>query len=696
MIADSFDLALSVPTNPGPTRFPDTSGESDSVIDLMFLWCDSIELDRHTILTESRLSSDHAPLSIDIPIYDEVIHSTKLVITPGSDQEKEFFKDIISSFISLDTSNINNVDHLNQIVNQLGNIIKQIWSKNAKRSRISKHSKQWWSNSCSLALNNYRTSRSRDTWKAFKSTVKEAKRSFFDRKIQEIANKSRGPWELMNWVKKWKLPATEAIKHNRSPCLSPDSLWNALHNSFNTALHRRVDFDILNEVKCKPCQVWNSFSKYEFRSAIKKCVDTSAPGPDMMSWHHWKFITKNDECLSKTINIADACINLGHWPKYFKISTTVVIPKPNKTSYDNPKAFCPIVLLNTLGKLIEKVIAERIQFTVASNDFIHPSQLGGLKFKSTSDAGTALTHIIWSGWSKGRSTSTLAFDISQFFPSLNHRLLVLILEKVGLSPKVTNFFANYLVQRSTKYLWNDLSSPSFEVNVGVGQGSALSPILSTLYLSPLIYIIEKRFKNLKLPTSILSFVDDGLFIVQNKSFSISNSHLFCSYNILSNLLDSFGLIIEHSKTEIFHFNRSHGPFNPPPLDLSPLVGPILRPKDSWRYLGFIFNWKLSFHKYIDHYANKAISAVKCMKLLGNSSWGINPLQKHLLYRCCALPIAMYGVQLWFYNKAPLSYHMKILNKMQRRAAIWILGAFKTSPIEGIEALVGLIPIRFHL
>ena len=33
--------------------------------------------------------------------------------------------------------------------------------------------------------------------------------------------------------------------------------------------------------------------------------------------------------------------------------------------------------------------------------------------------------------------------------------------------------------------------------------------------------------------------------------------------------------------------------------------------------------------------------------------------------------------------------------MQRRAAVWILGAFKTSPMEGIKALAGLIPIRFH-
>jgi len=413
-------------------------------------------------------------------------------------------------------------------------------------------------------------------------------------------------------------------------------------------------------------------------------------------WCHLKIIIKDDDCLSNIINIANSCINLGHWPYYFKISITIVIPKPNKSLYDHPKAFRPIVLLNILGKLIEKVVAERLQFMVMHNDFIHRSQLSSLKFKSTSDAGIALTHIVRSGWAKGKSTSTLAFDISQFFLSLNYRLLILILEKASLNPKVTAFFVNYLVQRRTNYLWNDLSSPMFDVNVGVGQGSALSPILSTLYLFLLLYILENWLKNLKIPISILSFVDDGLFITQNKSFDTSNSHLFCSYNVLSKLLDNFSLIIKHSKTEIFHFNRSQGVFNPPPLDLSPLGGPILQPKDSWKYLGFIFDRKLSFHKYIDYYANKAISMVKCLKLLGNSTQGISSLQKCLLYRCYTLPIALYGFQLWFYNKAPILYHMKILNKIQRRATIWILGAFKTLPLEGIKAIAGITPIKFHL
>jgi len=72
----------------------------------------------------------------------------------------------------------------------------------------------------------------------------------------------------------------------------------------------------------------------------------------------------------------------------------VVIPKPNKKSYDSPKAFRLIVLLNTVGKLIQKVIGEHLQFNMASNDFIHSSQLSGLKFKSMINAGVALTYII--------------------------------------------------------------------------------------------------------------------------------------------------------------------------------------------------------------------------------------------------------------------------------------------------------------
>ena len=85
IIADSFDLTLSLPTNSGPTRFSGTAGESNSIIDLMFLRHGSAELNNHSILSGSRLSSDHAPLSINIPIFEEVVHLLNFTIPPKSD-----------------------------------------------------------------------------------------------------------------------------------------------------------------------------------------------------------------------------------------------------------------------------------------------------------------------------------------------------------------------------------------------------------------------------------------------------------------------------------------------------------------------------------------------------------------------------------------------------------------------------------
>ena len=387
---------------------------------------------------------------------------------------------------------------------------------------------------------------------------------------------------------------------------------------------------------------------------------------------------------------------MGYWPNHFKLSSTVIISKPNKLSYNLPKSFCPIVLLNTLGKLIKKVIGERLQFHIVNNNFIHPSQLGGLKFKSTTNIGVVLMYIIWSCWTRNHLTSTLAFNIAQFFPSLNHHFLTRVIHKVRLDSCVVNFFSNYLINRKTSYKWNSFLSLIFNINVGVDHESALSPILSALYLSSFLYILEKHLKNLKISISIISFVDDGLFISQNKSFNISNSYLFCSYNIITNLLDKFSLIIEHSKTKVFHFSRSQGLFNPPFLNLLSLRGSILILKSLWKYLGFIFDRKLTFYQHINFYSNKVLSSVKCMKMLENSSCSITPPQKCLLYRYCILLIALYGFQLWFYHYAPLLYPLKALGKMQRKAAIWILGAFKTSPHNGIEAIASLISIKLHL
>ena len=176
---------------------------------------------------------------------------------------------------------------------------------------------------------------------------------------------------------------------------------------------------------------------------------------------------------------------------------------------------------------------------------------------------------------------------------LNYSMLTSILSHFGFANCIVDFFFNYLVGRLTQYSWNSFLSGACDTDVDVRQGSALSPILSVLYIAPLICIFEHRAQALNLDTCILSFVDDSLLISQGKMYNKTLSELYSSYKVVTDLMVTFGLVIKHDKSEIFHFFRAHNDSNLE-LDLSAIGAPTLKPKIYWRYLEFYFNQYLSF------------------------------------------------------------------------------------------------------
>ena len=132
IIADSFNLDLSTPTNPIPTRYSDTEREANSVIDLMFLRSGSTELNNHSIHPDWRLLSDHAPLTVTIPIAEEYITSSKLSILKKSEEEAIFVKEATAAIKNLNTSNLTDSVKLESLVNLFGSRIEYTWEKNAK------------------------------------------------------------------------------------------------------------------------------------------------------------------------------------------------------------------------------------------------------------------------------------------------------------------------------------------------------------------------------------------------------------------------------------------------------------------------------------------------------------------------------------------------------------------------------------
>jgi len=210
------------------------------------------------------------------------------------------------------------------------------------------------------------------------------------------------------------------------------------------------------------------------------------------------------------------------------------------------------------------------------------TQIDSIKQQSTIDTGVFLTHLIYVGWLKGLYTSTLAFDVAQFFSSLNHHLLSLILNKAGFNSQISSFFSDYLINKKMQYVWNSLVSPFFKADIGVEQSFALSLILSVLYITSIFHIFEKRTKSFlsSIPISTLSFVNNGLLISQEKNYEKSNTSFFHRYNIISSLFTQFDLVIKYNKSEIFYFLRLTKNIYLPPLYFHPLGGLFLYPKDT--------------------------------------------------------------------------------------------------------------------
>ena len=169
---------------------------------------------------------------------------------------------------------------------------------------------------------------------------------------------------------------------------------------FDAKMISEVDLSVLDSLPTLQERDWPPLSALKLTDALCSCSSRSSPGLDHITWVHLKAVLENKKSVQLLVTLADACICVGHWPKHFKDSISVIIRKPGKPTYSTPQLFRPIVLLKTVGKLIEKMISNRLQFNMIKYDLVHPNQVGGVRQCSTKDAGLFLTHLVCTGWAK--------------------------------------------------------------------------------------------------------------------------------------------------------------------------------------------------------------------------------------------------------------------------------------------------------
>jgi len=92
----------------------------------MFLKLDSLEHNNHSIHLEWCLTSNYAPLSVDIAIFEENIQTKKHTIVKDSEEENNFVSNLIKAIKDLNMDDIQSKESLEYIIQTFANCIKRI------------------------------------------------------------------------------------------------------------------------------------------------------------------------------------------------------------------------------------------------------------------------------------------------------------------------------------------------------------------------------------------------------------------------------------------------------------------------------------------------------------------------------------------------------------------------------------------
>jgi hypothetical protein len=135
----------------------------------------------------------------------------------------------------------------------------------------------------------------------------------------------------------------------------------------------------------------------------------------------------------------------GIVPDDLKAARVVPLFKKNdKTEVGN---YRPVSILSIVSKIFEKVVYDQISSYLKEMDILYKFQSG---FRGGFSTDTCLTHLydfIRLHMDKGNFVGMILMDLQKAFDTVDHSILLMKLEAIGLSTDVLQWFRSYLSDR---------------------------------------------------------------------------------------------------------------------------------------------------------------------------------------------------------------------------------------------------------
>ena len=414
----------------------------------------------------------------------------------------------------------------------------------------------------------------------------------------------------------------------------------------------------------------------EITSTIKG-NKSAASSFDNCSFHQSMFTHLGDNALNALLTLFNLCLTSGEWA--WKNAKVIFLKKNDKGTYAKPGSYRPISITSYIGKLLEKILASRLDEFLIRIGIVDPSQEGFFRGRNTVRYLNKLTTGVKGDLQKKLTVFCLFLDFEKAFDSTWKEGLLVKLWKVGVHGLYLQLLDNFLVTRSVSLLINGLvGGIRLCGGYGLPQGSAISPVLFRFYVYDLGMDLE-QIRNIK----FYKFADDG-------TAKVSASTLEECLDLINLVLESicewtriWRMVVNcnRNKTELICFNKIQLT-----QDFLLLGQNKIFFTDSSKVLGVTIDKRLDFKDHSKDVYNRLLGKWVMMSKYSSRNWGMNQEVTVRILKTIMFSSLFYGSMVWMKEDNTRELN-GLIYKMSKSA----LGAvFHVSQVN-TEVILGLPP-----